>query len=878
MKVKVLLQLVLFFLVCITNTIAQDKKVAQAFRVVGSAPRIDGIVDEAAWDVVEWQNHFVQREPYYGKEPSQKTSFKILYDDDNIYAAIRAWDTHPDSIVSRLSRRDSGDGDAVGIEFDSYNDKQTAFSFIVFSSGVKVDKFISSDGGNEDETWDAIWDAKTSIDEKGWVVEIKIPLNQLRFNNLDKQVWGLQVGRFIFRKQELSLWSPIPRDSPGWVHRFGMLEGLQGVKPRRQIEIAPYVVARAERYEKEEGNPFRTGRGSNLSAGLDAKVGITNDFTLDLTVNPDFGQVEADPSEVNLTAFETYFPEKRPFFIEGRNMFHFQFSPGDGDNSYENLFYSRRIGRSPQGSSKLSDNLNGDEYMNAPENTSILGAAKVTGKTKHGFSVGLMNALTSKEFAEIDSLGKRRDYAIEPLTNYMVGSVSKEYNEGGTSLGFLFTSVNRALNDEGVDFLHSNAYAGGANFTHQWKKKVYYLNAKFFLSYVEGSQEAMVRTQRMSSRYFQRPDATHVEVDSSRTSLSGYGGALSIGKNGQGRWRYMGFVTFKSPELEVNDVGYIRTVDDIFQVIWVGYRINEPFSIFRSLSINTNLWRDNNFAGELAYWGGNINGNFQFTNYWNFGTGINFNGESLSATALRGGPSLKIPGGWNNWAFLSTDGRKDLQASINTFIFWGEQSKQQNINLSIGYKPSKAITMSLGSSYSPSWRELQFVDNIDFNNETRYINASINQEVYALSFRFNYSITPDISVQFYGRPFIAKGKYYNFKRIINSRASSYRDRFHTFTASQIVTNPSNDMYTVDENSDGTPDYWFDNPNFNYRAYQSNLVLRWEFRPGSALFLVWSRGKESSEMDYNRSIGFDTGELFSSYPHDVVLLKLSYRFY
>lgn len=878
MKIYTILLIIFSLSVLAIHSVAQERRTAQAHRLQGEPPRIDGLANDAAWDALEWQNNFTQREPYNGKAPSQQTSFKIIYDNINVYAIIRSWDTSPDSIVSRLSRRDNGEGDAVGIEFDSYNDKQTAFSFIVSASGVKLDKFISGDGGNEDESWDALWDTKTSIDDKGWIAEILIPLNQLRFSSLNNQKWGLQVGRYIFRKDELSLWQPIPRDAPGWVHQFGTLEGISGVRPKRKVEIAPYLVAQAESYERETGNPFRTGKGYKLPFGLDTKIGITSDFTLDLTVNPDFGQVEADPSEVNLTAFESYFPEKRPFFIEGRNQFNFQFSPGDGDNSYENLFYSRRIGRSPQGSSRLSDNLGGNEFMNAPENTSIMGAAKVTGKTRNGFSVGLMEAVTSKEIAEIDLNGARRKETIEPYTSYLVGSINKEYNEGGTSLGLLITSVNRNVSDVEMKFLHKNAFTGGLNFTHQWNNKNYFVNLKGFFSRVDGSEEAIIRTQEMSSRYFQRPDASHVSIDSSRKSLTGHGGALSIGKNGQGRWRFMGFVTWKSPELEVNDVGYIRTVDDIFQVLWVGYRINEPFSIFRSINLGTNLWRGNNFAGEVTYSGGNINVNAQFTNYWNFGTGINYNGESLSSTALWGGPSLKIPGGWNNWAFVSTDGRKKVQLSANTYFFWGEQSKQKSIDISLGYKPSNAITMSLGVGVSPSWKELQFVESITWTNETRYINASIDQEVYALSFRLNYSITPDLSVQFYGRPFIAKGNYFDFKRITNPRASIYSDRFRAFTGNQIVFDSINDNYSIDENSDGTTDYTIGNPNFNYRTFQSNLVVRWEFRPGSALFFVWSQGRESSEVDYSTTIGYDSGELFGAYPHNVFLLKLSYRFY
>jgi hypothetical protein len=341
---KILAIIFLFLILhCSLLSLAQEKRVSTAYRITGDSPRIDGLVDDEAWQLLDWEGNFIQQQPYEGKEPSQKTSFKILYDDDNIYAAIMSWDSNPDSIVSRLSRRDIGDGDAVGIEFDSYFDKKTAFSFIVTASGVKIDKLISNDGENEDENWDAIWVVKTSINDQGWVAEIKIPFNQLRFNKNNEQKWGLQVGRYIHRKEELSLWQPVPRDAPGWVHQYGILEGIKGIKPKRQLEIAPYVVAKTERFEPEHGNPFATGKRNKLTGGIDAKIGITNDITLDMTVYPDFGQVEADPSEVNLTAFETYFPEKRPFFMEGSNLFNYGLSFGNGSKSDENLFYSRRM-------------------------------------------------------------------------------------------------------------------------------------------------------------------------------------------------------------------------------------------------------------------------------------------------------------------------------------------------------------------------------------------------------------------------------------------------------------------------------------------------------------------------------------------------------
>ena len=877
MKAQSFIKVLLFLLMVklfVTSALSQEKRVATAFRLQGEPPRINGLVDDEAWQAVEWQNSFVQRQPYEGKAPSQSTEFKILYDDNSIYAAIRAWDTSPDSIVSRLSRRDSGDGDAVGIEFDSYLDYKTAFSFIVFSSGVKHDKLITGDGENEDVSWDAIWEAKTSIDSLGWIAEIRIPLNQLRFNSNQIQKWGLQVGRYIHRKDELSLWQPIPRDAPGWVHQFGILKGIEGIQPRRQVEIAPYVVAQIERFEAEEGNPFATGKRQKLSGGVDAKVGITNDITLDMTVYPDFGQVEADPSEVNLTAFESYFPEQRPFFIEGRSLFDFQFTPGDGDHSSENLFYSRRIGRKPRGNPELDD----EEFSKIPENTAILGATKVTGKNQNGLSFGIMEAVTAREYAQIGTNGNRRTEEVEPLTSYLVGSIQKDMNEGNTRLGGMFTSTNRFTDSPSLDFLHTNAYTGGVNVIHQWDNKNYYLSFKSFISHVEGTPSSIVETQLAPARYFQRPDATHVSVDSSRTSLTGHGGSVSIGKGGDGHWRYMGFVSWKSPELEVNDIGYVRNVDDIFQVLWAGYRYWQPFSIFRELNINFNQWTGYNFGSELSYFGGNINLNTQLKNYWNVGLGVGPQGKSLSYQALRGGPALQMPGGFNSWIWIGSDNRKKLTTSISSSIYLSESQEAMNYSISLTYKLNSTLVLSFSPMYSLSKRQIQYVENIEWNGNTSYINASLDQELYIFQLRVNYSITPDLSIQYYGRPFFAKGKYYDFKRITNPRADRFTDRFEVFPTSRVFYSVDDEAYSIDEDGDGQTDYSFDNPNFNVRSFQSNLVVRWEYRPGSTLFLVWSQGRDSFESDYSTSFNYSAKELYEAFPHNIFLVKLAYRFY
>jgi hypothetical protein len=854
---------------------ADNKRNYTTERLLTGPPRIDGNLDDDAWQQGQWQDGFVQFEPYNNSKPSQETKFKLLFDDNHIYVAIRAYDSSPDSLVQRVSRRDNPDGDFVGIGFDSYFDKRTAFIFLVNAAGSKADFIMSNDGQSEDNTWDPVWHVQTSIDEEGWVAEMQIPFNQLRFSNAEELTWGLQVVRGIFRKQEQTFWQQIPRDAPGFVHQFGLLTGINTVKPKRLAEISPYTMAQAETFQKQPGNPFMDGNSSRFSGGIDGKIGLTNDLTVNFTINPDFGQVEADPSEVNLTAFESYFQEKRPFFVEGRNIFNFNLMSGDGDHSSENLFYSRRIGRTPQ----YYPSLNGNEYIDFPGNTTILGALKLSGKTKSGWSVGIMESVTGREQAEIDFSGDRSFRTVEPLTNYFVGRLQKDYDAGNTIIGGMFTATNRNLDDPALNFLHRSAYTAGFDFRHSWKEKTYSFAVKTYFSHVAGEEEALIRTQTASSRYFQRPDAEHLAVDSTRRSLSGHGGTIEFMKSGNGRWNYATFLNWKSPGLELNDIGFVRNTDEIFHVIWVGYRIWEPFSIFRRVNINFNAWNAIDFGGTYLYKGGNVNFNTQFKNYWSFGSGTAYNGESVSKGFLRGGPSMRIPNGISNWFNISSDNRKKLSFSAGANNFWSLQqhARSQSYWVSAAYQPLDAFSLSLRPMVALNQPELQYVTSSSFNSENRYIQASLDQKTYSLTLRLNYSITPDFSIQYYGAPFFSTGKYTKFKYITNPHADVYTDRFAMYGDDQISFNSDEKRYYIDENRDGASDYNFAKPDFNAMFLNSNLVARWEYRPGSVVFLVWSQGRSQYDTNGDFTMSRDFSDIFEIHPHNVFLVKFSYRF-
>ena len=848
------------------------KKVYNAYRIE-VAPAIDGIFDDQAWQSGEWAGGFVQHEPYEGRPPSQQTQFKLAYDDVNIYLAIKALDDSPDSITSRMSRRDNGDGDMVFVIFDSYHDLRTGFVFGVSSAGVRFDMIFSNNGENEDPTWDPIWQARAEIQEWGWGAEMKIPFTQLRFKKNTADVWGFEVARQIFRHEEMSFWHPIPRTAPGIIHAMGELDGLQGIEPRKQLDLTPYGVASVKTYEAEEGNPYATGTDPGWNIGLDGKIGVTNNLTLDFTINPDFGQVEADPSEVNLTAFETYFEEKRPFFIEGKNITSFNVGLGDGDVGNDNLFYSRRIGRRPQGYPETDEG----EFVDIPSFTRILGAAKVTGKTEKGLSVGVLEAVTAGTMARIDHEGVEREETVEPLTNYALARVQKDYNKGNTILGGAATSTIRMLDDTGMDYLHRNATTAGLDFTQYFSDKNFRLNASVYTSNVQGSTEAISRTQRSSARYYQRPDADHVQFDSTLTALSGMGGKLEFGKIG-GKWNFLFMNIIKSPGLELNDMGYMREADEILNVVWTGYHFVEPFSIFRSLNLNNDVYLASDFGGNINGVGYEYNINANFKNYWGGGVGGGFNFHQISTGILRGGPSMLLPNSGRVYYHVFSDDRKAFSGGFFGFSSWGaeEYYHENNFEIDLTIRPINTLSISLSPGISMEKRELQYITEEEMEGEARYLFGHIDQKVLSMSLRINYSITPDLTIQYWGQPFVASGDYSEFKMITDPKADLFAERYQLFKGDQITL--VDDEYEIDENLDGTTDYSFGNPDFNVDEWLSNLVIRWEFLPGSTAYLVWSQTRNHYAQVGSFKVWDNLDDLFTDRkPTNTFLLKFSYRF-
>ena len=866
------------------TTQAVPKKIYTTEKIpIDQKVNFDGRIDDAVWNNVDWGENFVVHFPNNGEEPQRQTKFKILYDDSYLYVAYRCIDPNPEKIENRLSRRDGFPGDWVRIVIDSYHDLSTAFSFTSSVSGVRGDEFISNNGNNSDSNWNPVWATLTNIDLEGWTAEIKIPLSQLRFGSDDEQVWGFNIIRRDFRADERSNWQWIPQNSSGWVNNFAELHGIKNINPKRQLEIMPYVLAKAETFEKEEGNPFRDGSDIGGSIGIDGKIGLTSDITLDFAIYPDFGQVEADPSQLNLDGFQIFFDEKRPFFVENSNLFDFRVTDSEsgGNFNIDNLFYSRRIGQSPSGYHDIQDEF----FSDRPDNTSILGSAKVSGKTKKGLSIGILESITAEEITRIDGEGDTElELVAEPLTNYFVGRLAQDFNKGATVVSGTLTSVKRRLTDTGLeDQFHSDAMTGGISLFHSWKEREWQIKANFSLSNVKGSAAKIENTQTSFEHYFDRPDADHLSVDPNKTSLGGNAGTLSLANYwGKDNLSFQTGFTWRTPGYEVNDLGFMNTADEINHFTWVGYRIPKPVGILRRLQINFNESSKWSSGGEHLGASVNVNAHTSFTNSWNMGIGNNFEFKDISAKALFGGPLLRQNRGFFNWIYVNSDNRKKL-----TYGFWygkytpvGSDKGALNINnfnVWASIQPSNALSISIRPSYFAQSRTIQNVSSHQYNGQDRYITGKVDQKTLSMSMRINYSLTPNLSIQYWGQPFISKGNYTEYKFITDALAKNYRDRFELYNDDQISLAEDGDVFYIDENRDGNTDYSFDNPDFNFLQFRSNMVLRWEYKPGSEFFLVWTQST-SGDVDVNKGLFSSLkDDLFSEKISNIFLLKYTYRF-
>ncbi|MEO5817506.1 MAG: DUF5916 domain-containing protein [Gemmatimonadaceae bacterium] len=833
---------------------------------------LDGRLDEGAWRTAPRTSAFTQTDPGDGAQPSERTEIAIIYDENAIYVGARMFSARG-TVSSRLGRRDSelNDSDWLTVVFDSYHDHQGGYRFRINPSGVKGDE------ANGDRTWDPVWDAAVSVDSAGWTAELRIPFSQLRFGTAATQLWGIQLQREIAASAEKMVSSYTPKSEKGGSARFGHLLGLENIPQSHRLEVLPYVAARAEykhiplATDAPFANPFRSGRDYSNSSGADVKYRPTPNLTLDMTINPDFGQIEADESQVNLSANETFVGERRPFFIEGSSIFRTTQEGGGND-----LFYTRRIGRAPHAGAP-----SGSVYADVPEATSILGAAKLTGRTAQGWSLGILEAVTSREDAAyVGSDGSRGAAEVEPWTNYLVGRLRRDFRDGASSAGGIVTQVTRSLEDSLLtQWLHSSATVIGVDVRHDWAQRMWGLTGTLVGSSVQGSPNAITATQRSSLRYFQRPDARSHHVDSLASSLRGFQWSANINKMAGKHWRGHVWFSGTSPGFETNDLAFQTSADRIRLEESIAYEENEPGRVLRRWTVRATPDQSRNFDGDITGNGLKVDGDITFLNYWN--THLTFDRDWVTRDdrLTRGGPLARNPGQTSLAAWVSTNSRLAYTASVNVNARRTPAGGWSNtLGGRLGFKPTSAWSAELEPRWSRSHGVAQYVTTIadEFAVETygqRYIFAPIEQTTASMNVRLNVTMRPTLTLALVAQPFLASGRYGTPRQLAAPRTYDFTEFGRDVGT---MTRDSDGSFMVDPDGAGPAapfSVW--DPSFNRRTLNATAALRWEWLPGSSAYLVWQQRRSApgtlGDFEFDR----DRADLFRAVPENTLLLKVSY---
>lgn len=805
-------------------------------------PVIDGRDDDAVWHEAPPTTAFTQWQPTEGKAPRFRTEAKVAYDAADLYVFVRAFDPHPDSIIRLLERRDTfTPSDMIWLFVDTYHDKRTGYEFGVNAAGVKLDQAVYS-GGNEDGAWDAVWDVATRIDSLGWTAEFRIPLSQMRYNTDRSHVFGFTIDRDIYRYNERVSWPAFSQAKPDLISQLGSLTDLDDLEAPRRMEAMPYVVAK--RAPEIISNRFRST--STASVGGDLKYRLASNLTLDATINPDFGQVEADPAVLNLTAYESFFDERRPFFVAGRGLFRFDVNCSQVNCSSEGLFYSRRVGRTPQLAATYGDTV-------PQQPTPILGAAKLIGRFPGGLTVAAMDAVAERARSPGDT-------TFEPASNYSVVRAIKDTPDGQTNFGGMFTAVNRRNDTWSAPYLASGAYAGGLDFRHRFLNSTYEFSGSLDRSQVDGSPADILVLQENAVHYYQRPDAG-LRLDSTRTSLVGDAEELKFDKVGGQHLMFESAYQRRSAGFEINDLGFLRRADQQSWSTWVGYFDRREHLFYQRFQWNNNwlqYWTTSGLPLEAAY-----NTNFQITlkNYWGWRMGVTIGqlGTTYDDRAARGGPAVRNDSYIAPSLSINGDNRRALVPSVNVNYSRGAGGRNTSVNL--GPELDFKTLGRFSSTFSVNWT-YYVADNQWYGNYTdaadamHYTFAHLDQTTRSATLRFNYTFSPNVSLQVYAQPFVSKGTYSNVRELsATPRASSYADRYITYADTSVTNDPGG---------------------FNFKEFQSNVVFRWEYKPGSALFLAWNEGRQgfADEAGTEGWLG-DLRDLLSLHPANTFLVKMSY---
>ena len=838
------------------DSLLANKRIYQTLNIGDNdIPRIDGQLDDPVWQLGEWQGAFTQQQPLDGALPTENTYIKVLYNESDLFVSIICQDSQPAGIRDIFDRRDALSGDMTGIALDSYHDRLTAFEFNMSAAGQKMDLKHLGDF-QWDFNWNGVWDGATARIDSGWVAEMRIPFSQLRYTSKTQYVWGMHVWRWIDRKAEEDDWQYIPLKAPAMVYLFGELHGLEGIRTSRQVEFLPYVLGSYDYSGEESKGDF------TFNGGLDAKVGISSGFTLDLSVNPDFGQVEADPSVLNLTSFETFYEEKRPFFLEGTEIFDFAL---DQDIPY----YSRRIGSEPD----FPAQWQGQVVDDLPDRTTILGALKLTGKSRKGLSVGLMNGLTAQEYGTLRrDDGEVDELEVAPLSNYFASRIKQELNDGNTIAGGYISSVNRISADSAARaLLPETALTGGLDLLHYWNNKNYFLEFKAIGSMLRGSPEAIFLKQTGQTHRFQRPDASYLEVDSLRDHLVGHGAILRTGKKG-GKWNYSIKGEYRSPGLNLNDVGYIRQADFLGEGLKIAYKMNDPKEWIRNYTLTFSHEAQWSFGGENTGNQMGIDLTLRNNKLWTCILSYNYDFSHLDIRELRGGPAIRIDGEHQGALLISSNTAKDLygQVGLHANNYVEKDSHEALIYTEITWLPVRRIKLSLKPSLIFTRYHQQYVSTLEGSSESLYLVGHLDQQTAALTIRGEFYFTPEMSLQYYGSPFFSVGDYSGYKRVRDGREKDPELRLEEL---DVVYNEADNSYSFEHNQEN---WSFTNPDFSFSQFRSNLVFRWEYKLGSTLFLVWSHDHSDWQGRYNK-VSEIAGSLFGVPGKNIFMVKLNYWF-
>ena len=859
---------------------------------------IDGRIDEQAWAAAKPITELVQSQPDEGKPPSQKTEIRILYDDAALYIAARMYDSlGARGVRSALARRDqvmNGENnltsDRIAFVFDTFRDKNSRNWFELNPDGVK------GDHQNGDPSYDPVWEGATKIDSVGWTAEFRIPYSQLRFSRATDQVWGMQIWREVNRRNEQDMWAFWRSNEYGGPSYFGTLEGIKVASRPRQVELVPYATTRSKLERARPGDPYHSTNEMLYRAGGDVKVNLTSNLTLDGTVNPDFGQVEVDPAVVNLSVFETTFQEKRPFFVSNSQYF----STGGfscyfcSNVSSLSLIYTRRIGRSPQLAGLVAGQ---SDFMDAADATTILGAGKVTGRTANGISVGVMDAVTNREKARFLPSGSTIEQIeeVEPLTNYFIGRLRKDFNGGNTRVGSITTMVNRDLtNPDEVARLRSNAQAAGLDLDHHWANRQYAFNVQTALTHIGGDTAAVRRAQFASARYYQRPGRTattdglfNTEFDPTRRNLYGYGFYARLAKE-TGNWLLETTQNWRSPGFEANDLGVLGRADYKWTLFNVFRQWTTPGRWYRNMYTIWGAQTQDNYDGDKNE--GDLHAWWQatFKNYMNLSTFVLLHPSTYDERLTRGGPTV-IHYGYNMWSTnFGTDSRKRIVGNFQFQLIRPIDNSEGGrlfYGPSATIKPSSRVLVNLSPSLDIDNTAQQYVTAVTDPTVapqfagTRYVFGRLAQKTLSMDTRLNMTFTPNLSLQMFAQPFLSSGKYTSFKEFAEakSRRMYFFGRDNGSTVTRNVDAQSGAVsYTIDPDGGGpAPAFSFDNPDFNFRSLRGTGVLRWEYRPGSTLYFVWTQERNGFDQFGDFNFSRDRSALFRDRPTNIFQIKGTY---